>query len=163
VLFVAAAIGLCCAHAGCVQRRLTIRTNPPGALVYIDDYEIGTTPVSTDYIYYGVREFRVVKDGYETVHQLQYVPPPWYQFFPLDFVAENAIPYEIRDQRTFDFQLVPQTVVPTDELLGRAEGLRGRTQPLAPQPAIPPPGESPVQPLPPPQSEPGLPEFRLPR
>src|SRR4051812_48980499 len=32
--------------AGCVERRFTIRSNPPGAQVYVDDYEIGTTPCS---------------------------------------------------------------------------------------------------------------------
>jgi hypothetical protein len=44
-----AAVGLLTllAVAGCVQRRMTIRSNPPGALVYVDDYQIGTTPVST--------------------------------------------------------------------------------------------------------------------
>ena len=28
----------------------------PGALVYVDDFPIGTTPVSTDFIYYGTRQ-----------------------------------------------------------------------------------------------------------
>src|SRR5262245_3745792 len=44
------------AQTGCVQRRLTIRSNPPGALAYVDDYQIGTTPVSTDFVYYGTRK-----------------------------------------------------------------------------------------------------------
>jgi len=37
------AIVLLPAQSGCVTRRMTIRSNPPGALVYVDDYEIGTT------------------------------------------------------------------------------------------------------------------------
>jgi len=41
--------------SGCVQRRMTVRTNPPGALLYVDDYEIGTTPVSTEFLYYEKR------------------------------------------------------------------------------------------------------------
>ena len=52
---------------GCVQRRMTIRSNPPGALVYVDDYELGTTPVSHDFVYYGTRNIKLVKDGYETL------------------------------------------------------------------------------------------------
>ncbi|MEI6037860.1 MAG: PEGA domain-containing protein, partial [Planctomycetota bacterium] len=48
-----ACVSLLCASTGCVQRRMTIRSNPPGALVYVDDYQIGATPVSTDFIYYG--------------------------------------------------------------------------------------------------------------
>jgi hypothetical protein len=103
---------------------MTVRSNPPGALLYVDDYEIGATPVSTNFTYYGQRKIRLVKDGYETLTTLQPVSPPWYQFFPLDFVAENLVPGKIRDQRTFDFQLKPQLVVPTEQLLSRAENLR---------------------------------------
>ena len=84
---------------GCVQRRLTVRSNPPGALVYVDNHEIGTTPVSTDFIYYGTRQIRLVKDGYETITLLQPVSAPWYQYFPIDFFAENVVPGEIRDER----------------------------------------------------------------
>jgi hypothetical protein len=129
---------LAVAGLGCVQRRLTIRSNPPGALVYIDNYEIGTTPVSTDYIYYGTRKIRIIKDGFETLNVKQWIPPPWYEIFPLDFVAENIVPFEIRDQRTLDFQLTPQVIVPTEQLLSRAENLRrgSRTEGFVPPPQV---------------------------
>ena len=106
---------------------MTIRSNPPGAVVYVDDYEIGTTPVSTNFTYYGTRKLRLVKNGYETLTVMQPVSVPWYQYVPVDFVAENLVPGDIRDNRTFDFQLVPQVVAPTEQLLDRAEGLRRQT------------------------------------
>jgi hypothetical protein len=157
-------------QVACVQRRLTIRSNPPGALVYIDNYEIGVTPVSTDFIYYGSREIRLVKDGYETQTRLTKISAPWYQYVPIDFFAENVIPYEIRDERTLEFQLVPQIVVPTEELLGRADELRlgslgagyvapAGAVPLAPQPD-PLPG---AEVIPPGESAPLAPEFRFPQ
>jgi hypothetical protein len=126
-LFVLAVCGCQC---GCVQRRMTIRTNPPGALAYVDDYEIGTTPISTDFVYYGQRKIRLVKDGYETLTVMQPVPPPWYQIPPLDFVTENLVAGEIRDQRTFSYQLTLQRVVPTEQLLSRAENLRRGVVPV---------------------------------
>lgn len=151
---------------GCVQRRLTIRSNPPGALVYVDDYQIGTTPIATNFTYYGTRKIRLVKDGYETLTVMQTVPPPWYQIPPLDFITENLLPGELRDHRTFEYQLVPQALVPTEQLLSRAETLRAQThtsgvvrtdlghppgQPvLSSQPSVPPSsgpgGVLPVQP-----------------
>ena len=139
---------VCAIDSGCVRRRMTIRSNPPGALVYVDDHPapIGTTPVSHDFIYYGTRKFRLVKDGYETLTVKQSIPPPWYQYVPLDFVAENLVPGEIRDQRCLDFQLRPQMVVPTEQLLARAEQLRrgtGATGGVATSPVTiggPPPG-----------------------
>ena len=94
---------------GCVQRRMTIRSSPPGALAYVDDYQIGTTPVSTDFIYYGTRKIRLVKDGYETLTVRQPFPLPWYQVFPLDFVTENIWPGEIRDERVVDLATVSYT------------------------------------------------------
>lgn len=120
-----------------MRRRLTVRSNPPGALVYVDDQEIGTTPVSTSFVYYGTRKIRLVRDGYETVTVLQRIRPPWYQHAPLDFFSENLVPWDFRDERVLDFELVPQRVVPTEELLGRAENLRQSTRSgyVAPLPA----------------------------
>ncbi len=149
---------LCTCQSGCVERRLTIRSNPPGALVYVDDYEIGVTPVSTSFIYYGTRKIRLVKDGYETLTVMQSIPSPWYEYVPLDFVSENFVPGQIRDQRVLDFQLKPQMLVPTDQLLQRAEQLRRGVHPapsvVAPAggavrpPAVGPPGPGEMVPAP---------------
>jgi hypothetical protein len=116
--------GLWASQTGCVERRMTIRSNPPGALVYVDDHHIGVTPASANFTYYGTRKIRLVKDGFETLTVMQAIPPPWYQFPPLDFVTENLIPGQIRDRREFTYQLVPQVVVPPEQLLDRAEQLR---------------------------------------
>ena len=113
---------------GCVRRRLTVRSNPPGARVYIDDQEIGTTPVSTSFIYYGTREIRLVRDGYESLSVLETFRPPWYQYPPIDYVAENIVPWELRDERILDFELVPARLVPNHELLQRAEAVRNGAQ-----------------------------------
>lgn len=112
------------AAPGCVRRRLTIRTNPVGAVVYVDDQRIGQTPVSTDFTYYGTRKIKIVKDGFETLSTLQTIDPPWYEIPPLDFFSENLIGREIRDERVLDFQLQPQRMISTDELLKRANNLR---------------------------------------
>ena len=130
--------------AGCVQRRMTIRSSPPGALVYVDDYQIGTTPVSTDFIYYGTRKIRLVKDGYETLTVRQPFPMPWYQIFPLDFVTENLWPGEIRDERVVDLAMTPAAAAPPESLVARAEQVRLAVG------SLPPPPPPAVAPLPPP-------------
>ena len=144
---------------------MTIRSNPPGALVYVDDYQVGTTPVSTDFIYYGTRKIRLVKDGFETLTVRQPFPMPWYQIFPLDFVTENLWPTEIRDERVVDLAMVPAASTPPDLVVARAEQARlsaGSLPPVpsqAPPPRLivpqpipaPPPRMPPVQQLPPPQ------------
>jgi len=138
---------------------MTIRSNPPGAVVFVDDQEIGRTPVSSDFTYYGTRKLQLIKDGYETLTVKQTFPPPWYEIPPLDFISENFWPSELRNEHLVDFQLQPQQILPTDQLMERAEGLRtgaqlGYAVPLPNSPSTP----QPVSPLPPPAiSAPGLP------
>ena len=161
---------LCASQSGCVERRLTIRSNPPGALVYVDDYTIGVTPVSTSFIYYGTRKIRLVKDGYETLTVMQSIPSPWYEYPPLDLVSDNFVPGQIHDQRVLDFQLKPQMLVPTDQLRSRAEELRRGVHPApgvaAPAPGIPAPGvvpsPRPGEMIPAPQGIGGQPLYPLP-
>lgn len=142
------------AATGCVKRRMTVRSNPPGARVFVDNQEIGVTPVSTSFVYYAPRKIQLIKEGYETLSVMHRFDAPWYEYPPLDFFSENFSPSEIRDERVVDFQLIPQQLVPNEILLERAEQLRGQamqghavplftpqvapaTIPAAPQPPTP--------------------------
>lgn len=113
---------------GCVRRRLMIRTNPPGAMVYVDNQPIGITPCATSFVYYGTREIRLVKPGFETLTVNQPIPAPWYEWPGIDFFSENVVPNEIQDFRTVSYNLTPQVIVPTDQLIARGEQLRAATQ-----------------------------------
>ncbi len=140
--------------AGCVRRRMTVRSQPAGATVYIDDQEVGETPVSTPFVYYGTRKIQLVKDGYETMTVKQKVSPPWYQIPPLDFFTENVVPYEYRDERIVEFELEPQRVVSTPELLGRAQELRESTR--AGYTVAPPPASNAIPEAPPAMAPPAM-------
>ena len=118
------ALALSMLLSGCVRRRMTVLSNPPGATVYLDGKEIGRTPFSTNFDFYGKREFRLVKDGYETKTVILPVRAPWYQWFPLDFASEVLLPGKLTDQKYYEFDMQPAAIVPTPELLGRAEELR---------------------------------------
>jgi hypothetical protein len=133
------AVALVCAvQAGCVTRRLTVISDPPGATVYVDNEEVGVTPCSVSYIYYGTRQVTLVKDGYESRTVLQELPAPWYEYFPIEFVTENFIPWELRDERTVEYKLLPQALTPASQLLGRGEELRQGVQ--IQRQVAPPPG-----------------------
>ncbi len=138
--------------------------------MFVDDQEIGTTPCSASFVYYGTRKITVMKDGYRTETLFQKLYPPWYQIPPLDFITENVVAREIRDERIVDVQLVPEEIVPQQKLLDRAQSLRegaqtGAITPIAggptnlrePPPHIGVPGQGlpggqplPYEPLPPP-------------
>jgi hypothetical protein len=97
-------------------------------LVYVDDQEVGVTPASTPFVYYGTRKIQIFADGYEPLTVKQPFPAPWYQTPPLDFIVENLWPWEIRDERAVHFELQPQQVIPNEKLIERAEMLRSNTQ-----------------------------------
>ena len=113
---------------GRVRRRLTIRSDPAGALVFIDDQKIGITPVSTSFTFYGTRKIQLIKDGYETITVKRTFRPPWYQITPLDFFTENLLSGELRDERVLDFTLAPQRIRTDAELRQRGNKLRQRAR-----------------------------------
>ena len=106
---------------GCVERRMTVVSDVPNALVKVDGQEIGHTPVSTSFTYYGDRQIQLIKDGYETKTVNQRIAPPWYQLPGLDFVSEVLWPYRIRDERRYQYSLEPSVQVSNDQLMVRAQ------------------------------------------
>lgn len=110
--------------SGCVQRRMIIRSQPEGAFVTIDNQQMGLTPISIPYTYFGTREVKLEKDGFKTIKVQQRLDPEWYERFPVSLVSENFAGREIRDERVMDFQLEPKTQVQENQLLQRANDLR---------------------------------------
>ncbi len=118
---------------GCVERRYTIRTNPPGALVVVNDQEIGPSPVSSSFTYYGDRSITMMLDGYQTQTVIQPIKSPWYDNYLTEFFTENLIPYTIRDEREFVYDLQPAELPQVDQVLGNGQALRSQAQ-IAPAP-----------------------------
>lgn len=111
---------------GCVRRRLTVRTNPPGAVVTVDNQVIGTSPAATPFVYYGTREIRIEADNYRTETIRRRLNPPWYQWPGIDFVAETLWPGEFRDEQVIDIELVPKTLPARQDVIARADDVRGQ-------------------------------------
>ena len=130
--------------AGCVERRLVIITEPAGAIVYDEKNQpLGGGPVDKPFTYYGKYNFRLAKDGYETLLVEQRVAAPWYELPGLDFVSENLIPWTIRDVRYYRYVMQPVELskLSPDVLLQQAQQLRdyAATKGTAPLPNLNPP------------------------
>lgn len=95
------------AAAGCVERILRIESEPPGASVILDGEPAGTTPVDIPFTWYGTREIILEKPGHESVRAMEKVPAPWWQWFPIDVVADVLLPIPIRDVHEFRYELKP--------------------------------------------------------
>ena len=122
------AILACCLLTGCVERLFTVRSDPPGAIVRLDDEVVGTTPCEVEYVWYGTREISVELSGYRPVSRLVEFPSPWWQFFPLDFLTDVVLPFTITDRKNLrvSFEPAPATIDEARGVLERAAEMRRR-------------------------------------
>jgi len=99
--------------AGCVERTLTIRSEPSGAFVSLDGRDMGRTPVTTRFSEYGGREITVWPDpenpafegGYLRESRIVPIKAPVYQWLGLDLFFELLYPWNLHDKQEVTFQL----------------------------------------------------------
>jgi hypothetical protein len=109
--------------AGCVERNLTINTEPQGALVVLNDEEIGTSPVTVSFEWYGDYDVRISKEGYETLKTHRNLKAPRHDAFPFDLFS-LLNPERIVDSYEWTFELAPKKEISREELIQNAEELK---------------------------------------
>jgi len=114
--------------AGCVERRLTINTEPQGARVILNDQEIGVSPVTVSFNWYGDYWVRLSKDGYETRDTHRKLKAPLHDHFPLDFIAETLYPGQIVDAYEWTFELAPKVYPTREQLIENGDSLRSQLE-----------------------------------
>ncbi len=149
---------------GCVERKITFGSAPAGAIVTLNDEEVGRTPCTVQFLWYGDYDIKLraaknvgtaeqpeIKHYYLHTHQHASAPP--YQWLGVDLFAE-LLPVKFVDEKYWAFT-IPEEKEPADDvlieraratekLLNEPEGLRNKpkkkggaagTQPVATQPA----------------------------
>ena len=122
----AALLCLVLAAGGCVRRTLSITSDPSGALVWLNDREIGRTPVEVDFVHYGTYDVRLVREGCEPLLTFGEARPPLWDNVPLDFVAE-ILPAQLESRIKWHYELQPRND-DRGALLERARDLRAASQ-----------------------------------
>jgi hypothetical protein len=124
-----------------VERTVTINSEPKGALVYLNDKEVGRTPVTVPFEWYGDYDVVLRKEGYEPLKTHSKISQPWYEYIPIDIFSELLFPGTIHDDRILEYELKPSEPTNQQELSERALDIRaqarGEAAPAAPatQPA----------------------------
>jgi len=114
---------------GCIERRLEITSEPSGALVWVNDQQVGRTPTQASFLYHGVYDIRLELDGYEPLRTEAEAKPPIYEHAPLDLFAE-ALPMRLENTQHWHFVLEPslESTLPKEQLeadlLARAAAMR---------------------------------------
>jgi hypothetical protein len=112
---------------GCVERTAKIQTQPPGALVIVNDEEVGVSPVKFSFLWYGDYDIILRKPGYATLKTHYQLNAPWYQWPPIDLVAETMVPVMIHDEQVIPpFTLEPEAAPSAADVVERAVELRDR-------------------------------------
>lgn len=112
--------------SGCVERRLTINTDPQDALVTLNDEEIGMSPVTVEFNWYGDYDVRISKEGFETLKTHRKLKGPWYDRFPFDFFAQIVNPKRIVDSYEWTFELEQRREPSREELLEKARKMQNQ-------------------------------------
>ena len=141
-----ALLGLALLAAGCAaERELLIVSDPPGALVRLDDEAVGLTPYKEEFQAYGTRRVTLYRPGYRTSSKRVVLDPPWYARFPIDIFSEVLLPFGWEDHHRVHVVLEPEsgevTLPALERVLERAERLRlagpEGPRPVAPAPEAP--------------------------
>jgi hypothetical protein len=105
---------------------MTINSDPDGAIIFLNDQEIGRTPFTHDFQQYGNYEVEVRKEGYQTIKGNQVMQEPWWQWIPLDLATE-LLPFHFKDIRHYHYSMLPASTEPADAqvMLSHAAELRG--------------------------------------
>ena len=60
-------LGAWAGGCGRQERVIEITSEPAGAVVWLNDRELGRTPVQTEFLFFGVYDVRLALEGYEPV------------------------------------------------------------------------------------------------
>ena len=140
------AVGGC----GQIERQITVTSDPPDVLVFVNDVEMGRTPVTFDYTWYGDYRFELRKEGYEALFDNRHVRARPNQWVGIDLFTEMFVPVTLTDNKKFHFTLEPEKEVNETSFIRRAmefrdEALLGSGPKDAPREPAEPPAMTPPQ------------------
>jgi hypothetical protein len=131
----AALLALLVAPVGCVQRTISITSDPNGALVYLNDKEVGRTPLEVPFKFYGTYDVRLEKEGYTPLWAEQQAKAPFWESPGPDLIAE-AIPGN-KVSLQWHFTMEQQGFVEETDLIDRARDMQGQVVAGNAEPAAP--------------------------
>ncbi len=113
--------------SGCTQRELTIKTVPEGAYVELNDEQVGASPVTVGFNWYGIYRVRLQKEGFKTLKMNKELARPASDYFPLDIFRSILEPGAV-DRYEWTFELEEYSTGKREDLITRAEKTQRRTK-----------------------------------
>ncbi len=114
--------------SGCVQRKMVISTDPPGAVVTVNQTWRMKTPCTLPFKHYGTYDIQIEKDGYYPLNAKEPIAAPFHQQPGVDVVTDVLLPARIKDVRKLHYKL--EKIDDPDDIegiLARARELREKS------------------------------------
>lgn len=116
---------------GCVERTISVTSEPAGALVYLNEQEVGRTPVRVPFTFYGTYSVRLQRDDYVTLNTTHKAKAPWWEAPGPDLIGE-LIPNN-KVELAWHFDLEKAVASDPDQVIDRASQLRTLLQEESPE------------------------------
>ncbi|HVT80140.1 MAG TPA: PEGA domain-containing protein [Phycisphaerae bacterium] len=124
--------------AGCVERKVTIGSDPSGALVELNGVQVGRTPLTVPITWQGDYElyFRYEKNvGTPTepkivryyLHTHKRTTTPWFETIGVDLFAE-ILPIPFKQEEIWAFPVPEVTEPADDDLIKRARAMKDQLE-----------------------------------
>ncbi|MCA9280274.1 MAG: PEGA domain-containing protein [Phycisphaeraceae bacterium] len=115
-------VAVCVVQTGCLERIITVTSEPPGAVVELNGTDVGTTPMQTEFTYFGEYDVRLRHDGYEPIHTGATARAPLYEYPPIDLIAA-VLPFTFQTNVKWHYVLQPDETT-IDATIDRARKFR---------------------------------------
>jgi len=112
----------------CVERSIQVESDPPGAMVILDEVKSGFTPITIPFSHYGVRKIRIEKLGYQKKTLIEDIERPWYETTGISIFADVFWPFTIEDVHAYKVKLEPLKEEGSRGLIERAQEARQKIE-----------------------------------
>lgn len=92
---------------GCATRTIEITSEPPGALVWLNDVEVGRTPLEADFKHFGDYDVRLKLEGYAPLATHRKCNAPLHEIPPFDLLLAG-VPNKTLVQWHFTLDPLPE-------------------------------------------------------
>jgi len=104
-----------------VQRTITVTSEPAGALVWLNDEEVGRTPVTTGFTFYGVYDVRLELERHKPLWTTGHANAPWWEAPGPDLLAEAV---GAKSELAWHYEMAPAEPANADQLIEHGRQLR---------------------------------------
>ena len=104
VLFLIAAVAV---SSGCIRRKMVITSEPPGAMVTLNDTYRGRTPIDIPFTICWKYQIDLEREGFAPMERLEHLRARPWLLEPLELFCE-LMPFRVTDTRRLHYVLEPE-------------------------------------------------------